>query len=276
MHTARRGSHDSDDRRKHRSLPAAPGSLGQRHRHHDPRRGGRGTRSRRPRHPACHRLPARQAGRRGLVEGRPRDERHDGRRGPAPASVPGHPGRGDHPRRRAVHPRRAARGRHLGHLLRRPRRTVHDHRGLRRPPPGRRLTRGAPHGAGRGVDQVPRRHRLRPGLHPDLAGPVRLVEVGRPARTPAGADLLPHLGPAQHLRLRLLGPADHRAAHHRLREAAGASRAVPAGRTAHRPGPPQPATPPGTRGQLGRRLPAHRQGPARLPQGRPARCAGPR
>ncbi|CAM5456634.1 Squalene--hopene cyclase OS=Streptomyces tendae OX=1932 GN=shc PE=3 SV=1 [Streptomyces tendae] len=72
-----------------------------------------------------------------------------------------------------------------------PRRTVHHHRGLR----GITLAGDAPmtHPTWRGppVDEVPRRHRLRPGLHPDLARPVRLVEMGRPARTPAGARLFP-------------------------------------------------------------------------------------
>lgn len=207
------------------------------------------------------------------MEGRPRDERHDGRRGPAPPPVPGNPRRDDHTRRRTVHPRRAARGRHLGHLLRRPRRTLHHHRGVRRPAAGRGRPGRAAHGEGGRLDPRAGRHRLGPRLHPDLARPVRLVEVGRPARTPAGTHLLPEVDAAQHLRLRLLGAADDRAAHRRLREAPGAARAVPARRAAHRRRQPQPGQTPRSRGELGRGLPASRQGPASVPQGRPAQAA---
>ena len=120
------------------------------------------------------------------------------------------------------------------------------------------------------------RHRRRPGLHPDLARPVRLVEMGGPARTPARAHLLPQVVPAQHLRLRLLGPADDRAADRRL----GAKRPVrpapfPLDELHTDPADPNPPQPLAPRGQLGRRLPAARQGAARLPQGaRRAGCAG--
>ncbi len=41
------------------------------------------------------------------------------------------------PRRRPLHPRRAARGRHLGQFLRRTGRTLHHHRGVRRAAAGR-------------------------------------------------------------------------------------------------------------------------------------------
>ncbi len=162
-------------------------------------------------------------------------------------------------------------------LLRRPGRTLHHHRGVRGPA-ARRGRPGRPaHGEGLRLDPRAGRHRRGPGLHPDLAGAVRLVEVGRPARTPAGADLLPEVGTAQHLRLRLLGPADHRAADGRLREAPGAARALPARRAAHRPGRPQSAQAARARGQLGRRLPATRQGAARsTARSRRAGCARPR
>ena len=53
-------------------------------------------------------------------------------------------------------------------------------------------------------------------VHPDLARAVRAVVVGRPAGNAAGADLPAAVGPAQHLRLGLLGAADGRAADRRV------------------------------------------------------------
>ena len=220
--------------------------------------------------------PPRQAGRAGLVEGRPRHQRHHGRRGPAAPSVPRHPGPGHRQAAARFIRGEQLRRRHLEHLLRGAAATS--------PPPSRRTSRCGspatgpddPHmSRGRGLGAGAGRHRGVPGLHPDLARALRLVEVGRPARTPTRADVLPEVGPAQHLRLRLLGPPDHRAAHHRVREAARTARPVRPGRTAHRPGAPQPAQARCSRGQLGRRLPAARQGAAPLPQGRPAQAAAP-
>ncbi|CAK7279487.1 hypothetical protein SGPA1_10265 [Streptomyces misionensis JCM 4497] len=96
------------------------------------------------------------------------------------------------------------------------------------------------------------------------------MEVGRPAGDAAGADLVPEVDAAEHLRLRLLGPADDRAAHHRLGQASGAPGALRPGRTAHRPGRPQPGQAHRAAGQLGRRLPAPGQGAPAAAQGGPA------
>ena len=65
------------------------------------------------------------------------------------------------------------------------------------------------------VDPRPGRDPGHPGVHPDLARPVRPVVLGRPAGDAAGADLPARVVPVQHLRLGLLGAADHRAAHRR-------------------------------------------------------------
>ncbi|CAM5296246.1 hypothetical protein SNARM312S_07097 [Streptomyces narbonensis] len=207
------------------------------------------------------------------MEGRPGDQRHHGRRGPPPPPVPRHPRRRHPPRRRAPHPPRTAGGRGLGHLLRRTRRGLRHRRGLCRPAARRGPARGPAHGPRLRMGARPRRYRRSPGLHPDLAGPLRLVALGGPARTAPRAALPAEVVPAQHLRLRLLGTADDRAAHRGFREAPGPPRALPAGRAAHRPGPaqPAPAARPGHR--LGRDLPTARQGAARLPPDRPARAA---
>ena len=277
MYTARRGSHDSDDRRKHRG-PAAPRSLGQRTTDDTDSRGGRD--SRQPearaaaRGTARHRLLLCHAGRRragGRATSRP-TSRWTPR---TCCSVSSSASRTRPPRRP---PACFIRGEQRedgtwatfyggpGELST----TIEAYVALRLAGDAP----DAPHMA-RAVRLDPRagRHRRGPGLHPDLAGPVRLVEVGRPARTPAGAHLLPEVGPAQHLRLRLLGPADHRAAHRRLGEASGAARAVRARRAAHRPARPEPGQAARPAGQLGRRLPAARQGAAPLPQGRAAQAA---
>ncbi|GAA4961350.1 hypothetical protein GCM10023238_30690 [Streptomyces heliomycini] len=71
------------------------------------------------------------------------------------------------------------------------------------PPPSRRTSRcGWPRSArrpahGEGLRLGPRagRDRRLPRLHPDLAGPVRLVEVGGPARTPAELIWFPSWAP---------------------------------------------------------------------------------
>ena len=146
------------------------------------------------------------------MAGRARDQRDHGGRGPAAAPVPRCPRRRSHRRHRALDPVQAAPGRHLGQLLRRPRRPVHHRRGLRGAAAGRRPGGRAAHGRRPVLDPGPRRRGSHPGVHPALAGPVRPVVVGRPARHPARADLPAVLVPAQHLRLGLLGPADHRRA----------------------------------------------------------------
>ena len=141
-----------------------------------------------------------------------------------------------HPSRSALHPRRAARGRHLGHLPRRSRRTS--------PPPSRRTSRcGWPgtrptraHGAARPPGSATGAASPRPGSSP--ASGWRCSAGGSGTTCPklaARAHLLPEVDAAQHLRLRLLGPADHRAAHRRLREAPGAPAPFAPRRAAHRP-----------------------------------------
>ena len=135
---------------------------------------------------------------------------------------------------RPLDPLAAARRRHLGQLLRRPGRPVHDDRGLRRAAAGRRRRRRrrtcklAPR-----VHPGRRRHRGEPGVHPDLAGAVRRVVLGRPARDAARADPAAEVVPAQRLRLGLLGPPDRRADHGRRDPAPGPSAAVHADRAAH-------------------------------------------
>ena len=119
---------------------------------------------------------------RGLVEGRARDERDDGRRGPAAARVPRASATPRRPSARPLDPLAAARGRLVGQLLRRPRRPLDDDRGLRRAAAGRRRARGASTcGA---AARCPRRRRTRAGagVHAHLAGAVRRVAVGAACR----------------------------------------------------------------------------------------------
>ncbi len=80
-----------------------------------------------------------------------------------------------------------------------------------------------------GVHPGLRRRRAHPGLHPDLAGAVRPVVLGRAPGAAARADVPAALRPAQHLRLRLLGPPDRRRPHGRERPPA-----VPPARLRHR------------------------------------------
>ena len=151
----------------------------------------------------------------GLVAGRAGDQRHHGRRGPAAAGVPRRPDRRADAGRGPVDRLQAARRRHLGELLRRPRRPVHHGGGLRRAAAGRARAAGAAHGPGGGVDPRPGRDPGHPGVHPDLARPVRRMVLGRPAGHAAGADLPARLVPVQRLRLGVLGAPDHSAADHR-------------------------------------------------------------
>ena len=209
------------------------------------------------------------------MAGRARDQRDHGRRGPAAARVPRparrRRGRGGGP----LDPVPAAGRRHLGQLLRRARRPVHHGGGLPGPAAGRRRAGRAAHEAGPGLDHRAGRRRGDPRVHPDLAGPVRPVVVGRPAGHPARADLPAVLVPAQHLRLGLLGAADDRGA--------GRGPVVPP-RAAHRDlhrraqdrRPARPGSPPAPRprraahrrhdqphGPLGPLLQRPRHGPAR-------------
>ena len=190
--------------------------------------------------------PARPAAPARLVEGRARDQRDDGRRGPAAAGVPRHPRPRRRPTRRpagsgpssattapgrpstagpATCPPPSRRGSRCGWPA-----TTADAAAHARRPPSSSAASG-------GIERDP-------GVHPDLAGAVRAVVLGRPARPAAGADLPAEVVPAQHLRLGLLGPADHRAADRRRRRL----RPVPAAavrrrRAAHRAAP-RTAAPP--------------------------------
>ena len=136
----------------------------------------------------------------------------------------------------ALDPLAAARGRHLGQLLRRPRRPVDDRSrptsrcGSPATPRGR-----AAHACGAGVRPGQRRPRTRPGLHPSSGW--RCSARGRGTTCPScrpRSIYLPQVVPVQRLRLGLLGPADRRAAHHRRDAAAGAAAAVRPRRAAHR------------------------------------------
>ncbi len=84
-----------------------------------------------------------------------------------------------------VDPLPAARGRHLGELLRRSRRSVHHDRILGRAAACGRSRRRAAPGEGRRVDPGAGRRRVLPRLHPYLAGAVRALVVGRAAQPSA-------------------------------------------------------------------------------------------
>ena len=178
--------------------------------------------------------PARAAGRGRLVEGRARDQRHDGRRGPAAARVPRDPHRGGDRAGGALDPVAAASGRHLGELLRRPRRPVDDHRGLRRAAPRRRPGGRTAPADGARVHPAARRPGALAGVHPAVAGAVRGVVLGRPAEPATRDDPPAVLVPVQPLRLGVLGPADRRPADHRHDAAAVPAVAVRSRRAAQR------------------------------------------
>src|SRR5690606_29308178 len=104
---------------------------------------------RRARARARPRPPARAPDRGRLVEGRARDQRHDGGGGPAAAAVPRPPRSGRPARDRRVDPLQAGRRRWLVDLLRRSARPVGDDRGVDGAAPGRR-SRGRRAHAARG------------------------------------------------------------------------------------------------------------------------------
>ena len=129
------------------------------------------------------------------------------------------------------------------------------------PPPSRRTSRygwpgttrpsrtwrGRPRGSGRRAASPPAGSSPASGWHCSAGGKWEdLPEM------PPEIDLLPEVDAAQHLRLRLLGPADDRAADRGLGEAPGAARAVPDRRAAHRPGAAEPSAARWPAGQLGR------------------------
>ncbi len=128
------------------------------------------------------------------------------------------------------------------------------------------------HRQGGRVDPRGGRGRAPARLHPDLAGAVRAVVVGRAAEPAAGDHLPAAVVSAQRLRLGVLGSADDRPAHHRHHLAAAAD--APGGhrRAAHRRAHSAVAAGP----VLGRLLPAARPGAARLREaaGAPASPGG--
>ncbi len=134
---------------------------------------------RRRRHPRQGpRPPAAVAGPPWLVDRRARDQRHHGRRGRAAEALPRHPDRGGAGGDGRLDQVAAARRRHLGQLLRRPRRPVHHGRGLRGAQAGGRPGRRAAHEARRRLDHGKRRPHRDPRLHQDLARHQRPVVLG--------------------------------------------------------------------------------------------------
>ncbi|TMK87336.1 MAG: hypothetical protein E6G44_00340 [Actinobacteria bacterium] len=155
----------------------------------------------------------------------------------------------------------ATRGRDVGQLLRRAAGPVHDHRGLRGPPAGRRPRRRRPHAPGCRLRPRVRRARTGSGLHPPVVLVVRVVVVGPGAGPAARGDLPSPVVPAEHLRLRLLGPPDARGAHRRRGASSG-----PADRVRHRRAPHRPGSGAGARPSVhvAREVPAAGPGPPRL------------
>ena len=157
----------------------------------------------------CAALP----GRGRLVEGRARDQRDHGRRGPAAARVPRHPPSAETRGSGPLDPVAAARRRHLGDVPRRAGRPVDHGRGVggaaarRRPGRRRAHARRPPSSSG------PAAGWRAPGSSPGSGW--RCSGCGRWDDLPddaAGDDLPAAVVPAQHLRLGVLGPADDRAA----------------------------------------------------------------
>ena len=111
----------------------------------------------------------------------------------------------------------------------------------------------------------PRGDRRQPGVHPDLAGPARPVGLGGPAGAAARDHVPAALGAAQHLRLRLLGPPDHRGPDRRDGPPAGPAPAVRRRRAAGA----EPAAVAG-RHAAARARPADHAGPASGSRPRPA------
>ncbi len=121
-------------------------------------------------------------------------------------------------------PREAARGRHLGDLLRRCRRPLDDRRGVRGAAArGRPVRRGAHAARGR-VRARRGRDRADARVHANVAVAALALAVGGGAGDPARADPAPAARTALDLLVRLLGAADDRRALGRLGAAAGRRR----------------------------------------------------
>ena len=157
------------------------------------------------------------------MEGRARNQRDHGRRGPAPQEVPRRAERGRTHPGRGLDPLEAARRRHVGEFLRGTRGPLHHGRVLRGPSTGRGSAGRIAHAHRAGVHPRPWRDRTHSRVHPAVVGAVRHLVVGRAAGPPARADLLPDLVPVQCVRLGLLGAADHRPPHDRGIVPAGAA-----------------------------------------------------
>ena len=223
---------DATARADDRSPPSAP-AHGRRPAHPDAAR-SRSTRGRRP--------PARPAGRRGLVEGRARDQRDDGRRGPAAARVPRHP----RPTRRPPRPP-AGSARSSATTAPGPPSTAGPATCPPRSRPRSRCgwpatRRRAAHARARprssATAAASSATRVFTRIWLALFGLWSWDDAARRCRR--RSMLLPPLGAAQHLRLRLLGPADDRAAHRRRRACARCGRCRSAS-TSCAPAPPRRA-----------------------------------
>ena len=261
---------------------AAPRSLGQRHRPTTTpvAAGGTEAAARRAVRRATDYLLARQDAA-GLVEGRPGDQRHHGRRGPAAAPVPRHPGRDDHPRPPPASSAREQREDgtwatfHGG-----PRRPLHHRRGVRRAAAGRRRAGRAAHGA-----RPPRGSASAGGIAAQPASSPgsgwRCSAGGSGTTCPScrrssstsrsGSRSTSTTSAAGPGRPSCRSPSSPPSARYGPRR----SRSTSCTPTRADPNPPKPLAP---AGQLGRRLPARSTRRCTLlPQGRRrAGCAGPR
>ena len=120
--------------------------------------------------------------------GRAGIERHHGRRAPAAGTLPRHARRRARARHRPLPAGPAAGRRLLAGLLGRPRRRERHHGGVLRPEGGGRGPAKRGDGARAGVRARARGGGRRARLHQAVAGPLRAVRLGRPARHAPGGD----------------------------------------------------------------------------------------
>ena len=160
-------------------------------------------------------LSSQHAKRGGLLEGRARDERDDGRRRFDASAVLGHSHRTNDPAVSGVDPFATARGRDLGERVWRTCRPLDDRRSVCGAASRRRSERRGSPRARCGDHPRQRRPRSDAGLHAHLARALRSWSLGGLAGAAAGADALAQVGAPQHLRFCVLGPTDDRPAHHR-------------------------------------------------------------
>ncbi len=159
----------------------------------------------------------------------------------------------------------------MGQLPRRSARAVDHGGGLRRTAPRRRRPRHRTYGSRPPVHRRVGRRRAHTGLHAHLAGPLRVVVLGGPARAASGAHVPANVGAPQHLRLRLLGAPDGRGPRRRLGPPPGACHRHRHRRDPHGCGSPAPTA----LVELGGPLPAPRP-PAAQIRAPPVAAAAPR